>query len=84
MTAARRPVGDLPTRRAGVPGSRLLGGHRHGPRWHGHARRFDRGQGASTTAAAFTLTGGGVGGKATVTCSVTVNGVTYTVAVTAN
>ena len=40
--------------------------------------------GASTTSTAFTLTGRGVGWKATVTCSVTVNGVTYTVAVTAN
>ncbi len=40
--------------------------------------------GASTTSSAFKLTGGGVGWKATMTCSVTVNGVTYTVAVTGN
>ncbi len=40
--------------------------------------------GTATTSAAFSLTGGGGGWKATMTCSVTVNGVTYTVAVTGN
>ena len=38
--------------------------------------------GASTTGSAFQLKGNGGGWQATMTCSVTVNGVTYTVAVT--
>ncbi len=40
--------------------------------------------GATTSTAAFKLTGDGTGWKATMTCSVTVNGQTFSVAVTGN